>query len=74
MCIKNLIPSIREARQAPMDTVGISGWIVLLLLRQQFALLDRVNRSMCIFTVLRQRSDVEETYRNFHRLRDVFNR
>ena len=70
-CVNELIPRVGQARQAPMDAIGVGGGVSLLLRSQHFALTNGINGGMCVFAVLREGGDIEEMDRHFYCLRYV---
>lgn len=52
MAVNELIPCVRQAREAPVDAVGELAWVGLLLLREELTLPQRVHRCVCVLADL----------------------
>lgn len=66
MCKKDLIPGIRNSRQAPMDAICMASWVCFFLISQEPSPCLRIDRWMCIDSVLWKLCYVEDRDRNFH--------
>lgn len=62
--VEELVPRVGQARQAPVDAVGVRLGVGLLLRREQLPLPERVHRRVRVLAELRQRRDVHEVHRH----------
>ncbi|BAT03358.1 Os07g0693500 [Oryza sativa Japonica Group] len=60
--VEEVVPGVGEAREAPVDAVGVGARVGLLLRGQQLALPQRVHRRVRVLAKLRQRRDVHESH------------
>jgi len=68
MCKKYLIPSIRDAGEAPVDAVGVVQRVRFLLRRQQPPPGFGVDGGVGVDSVVGEVGYVDERHRNFHSL------
>ena len=65
-CVNELVPGVGQARQAPMDTIGVGGGVGLLVGGQHFALPYGVDGGVGVLPVLGEGGDVDEMDRHFN--------
>jgi len=58
--VEELVPGVGQAREAPVDAVGVRLGVRLLLRGEQLPLPERVHRGVRVLAQLRQRGDVDE--------------
>jgi hypothetical protein len=58
--VEELVPGVGQAREAPVDAVGVGLGVGLLLRGEQLPLAQRVHRGVRVLAQLRQRGDVDE--------------
>ena len=61
--VEEVVPGVGEAREAPVDAVGVGLGVGLLLRGEQLPLPQRVHRGVRVLADLRQRSYVDEVHR-----------
>nr|CAB3501135.1 unnamed protein product [Digitaria exilis] len=58
--VEELVPCVGQAREAPVDAVGVGLWVGLLLRGEELPLPERVHGGVRVLAELRERGDVDE--------------